>query len=89
VRGDGLVDGDQELAELDRAVAAVQRGDHGAVGDVERREQAGGAVAHVVMAAPLGHARHHRQHRLGAIEDLHPGLFIDTQHHCPLRRMVI
>jgi hypothetical protein len=36
VGGDGLVDGDQELAELDRPVLAVQCGDDGAVGDVER-----------------------------------------------------
>jgi hypothetical protein len=35
VVGDGLVDGDEELAELDRAVLAVQRGDDAAVGDVE------------------------------------------------------
>jgi hypothetical protein len=39
-RGHGFVDGAQELLELDRAVSAVQRGDHPAVGDVERGEQA-------------------------------------------------
>jgi hypothetical protein len=31
VGGDGLVDGDQELAKLDRAVLAVQFGDDAAV----------------------------------------------------------
>jgi hypothetical protein len=56
----GLVDRDQKLAELDCPVVAVQRGDDGPVGDVERGEQAGGAVASVVVGAPLGHARHHR-----------------------------
>ena len=40
----GLVDRYQELPELRGAVLAVQFGDHGAVGDVERGEQAGGAV---------------------------------------------
>src|SRR3954452_9226099 len=38
---DGLVDGDEELAELDCPVLAVQRGDDVAVGDVEGGEQAG------------------------------------------------
>ena len=35
------------------------------LGDVERGEQARGAVAHVVVGAPFGHAWHQRQHRLG------------------------
>ena len=43
----GLVDGDQELLELNSPVLGVQCGDHRAVGDVERREQAGDAVAGV------------------------------------------
>ncbi len=43
--GHGPVDGGQELLELDRPVVAVQFADHGAVGDVERREQGGDAVA--------------------------------------------
>ncbi len=37
--GDGFVDGDQELAELDCAMLGVNCGDDGPVGDVERREQ--------------------------------------------------
>src|SRR5215471_17681362 len=52
--GHGLVDGGQELAELDGAVPAVQLGDDRAVGDVERGEQAGDAVPQVVVGAPLG-----------------------------------
>src|SRR5262249_34252166 len=54
--GHGLVDGGPELLEVDRPVAAVQFADDGAVGDVERGEQAGDAVPQVVMGAPLGHA---------------------------------
>ena len=52
--GDGLVDGDQELAELDRAVTAVEIGDDFAGGDVERGEQAGHPVAGVVVGATFG-----------------------------------
>jgi hypothetical protein len=60
----GLVYRDQELLELNGAVTAVQLADDGAVGDVERGEEAGDAVAQVVVGAALGHARHHRQHGL-------------------------
>ena len=52
--GDLGVDGGQELAELDGAVAPVQGGDDGAVGDVEGGEQAGGARADVVVGAFSG-----------------------------------
>ncbi len=41
VSGHLLVDLDQKLLEFDGAVAPVQAGDYGAVGGVERREQAG------------------------------------------------
>ena len=87
--GDGLVDGDQELAELDRPVTAVQFGDDCAVGDVERGEQAGDAVADVVVGASLGHAGHHRQHRLGPVQRLDLALLVDAQHHGLLRRVVV
>src|SRR5215204_2327486 len=56
VVGDLGVDGGEELAELDGAVAPVQGGDDGAGADVEGGEQAGGARAHVVVGAFLGHA---------------------------------
>src|SRR6266508_2251596 len=70
-----LVELDQELAELHRAVPAVDRADHLAAGHVQGREQAGDPVAGVVVGAPLGHARHHRQHRLGPVQRLDLGLF--------------
>jgi hypothetical protein len=78
--GDLGVDTGQELAELDRPVPTVRRGDHGAVGDVQRREEAGGAVADVVMGAPLGHPGHHRERRLAGTERLDLRLLIDAQH---------
>lgn len=53
--GHGLVDRDEELLELGGAVLAVQLADHRAVSDIERGEQAGDAVAGVVVRAPFGH----------------------------------
>jgi hypothetical protein len=52
--GYGLVDSDEELAVLDGPVFAVQFADDGAIGDVERGEQAGGAMPGVVMVRPSG-----------------------------------
>jgi transposase len=69
--GHRLVDRDEELPELHGAVLAVQFGDDGAVGDVERREQAGHTVPGVVVGTALGHAGHHRQHWLGPVQGLH------------------
>ena len=46
----------EELLELDRAMLPVRRADHRSVGGVERREQAGRAVADVVVGPLLGHA---------------------------------
>jgi len=78
---DGLVDRGQKLLELGGAMLAVQLADDGPVADVERREQAGDAVALVVMGAPLGHASQHRQQRLRAVQRLDLGLLVHAQHH--------
>jgi hypothetical protein len=51
--GDVAVDGDQELLELDRAVARVQRADDLARGDVQRGVEAGGARALVIVRRAL------------------------------------
>ena len=59
----------------------VGLGDDLSIGDVEGGEQAGRAVPEVVVGTPFGHAGHHRQDQLGAIQRLHLGLFIDAQHH--------
>ena len=63
--------------------------DHRPVGGVQRREQAGDAVADVVVGAPLGHARHHRQHRLGPVQRLDLGLLVDPQHDRALGRVEV
>ncbi len=54
----------------------MDRGDHGAVGGVERGEQAGRAVAHIIVGAFLGHARHHRECRLRPGQRLHLRLLV-------------
>ena len=51
--GDLSVEGLQELLELDRAVAGVQGADHLAGGEIERRVQARGAGALVVVGRAL------------------------------------
>lgn len=56
VLGDLLVDLGEELAELRRAVPAVQAGDHRAVGGVERYEQVSrAAVTDTIVGAFLRH----------------------------------
>ena len=55
--GTSRVDGGQELLELDRAVAAVQRADDLAGGDVQRGVEARRAGALVVVGGALGDAR--------------------------------
>ena len=66
--GNLLVDADEESLELSGAVAPVQRADHFSRGHVQGGEEAGGAVAHIVVTATLRGARHHRQDRLESVE---------------------
>src|SRR6202042_3989375 len=87
--GHGLVDLAEEFQVLLVAVPAVELGDDGAVGDVEGGEQAGDPVAGVVVGAPLGHAGHHRQHRLGPVQGLDLGFLVHAQHHRLLGRGVV
>jgi len=84
-----LIDLGQELLELDRAVTSVQGGDHRPVCGVERGEQAGRTVPHVVVGPLLRHARHHRERRLGPGQGLHLGLLVHAEHHGRLRRVQI
>ena len=68
---------------------AVHRADDRAVGGVERREQAGGAVPDVVVGPFLRHARHHRERRLRPGQGLHLGLLVHAEHHRGLGRVQI
>ena len=67
--------------ELDRAVLAVCRGDHGSIGDIQRCEETRRAVAGVIVGTFLRHARHHRKRRAaGPRQRLDLGLLIDAEH---------
>src|ERR1035437_6166800 len=67
--------------ELARPMPAAEGADHRAADQVERGEQAGGAVADVVVTAPRGGAQEHRQDRCEAVEGLDLALLVDTTHH--------
>ena len=79
----------QELEELPAAVARKTLSDNLAGGDVQRREERGGAVAHVVVGVPLDLARSHGQHRLRAIERLDLALLVDAEYERALGRVEI
>ena len=86
---DRFVDRDQKLLEFDGSMTAMRCGNDSAVGDVERCEQTGDAGTDVIVTAPLRHAGHHRQYRLGPIQCLHAGFLVHTQHHRMFGRIVI
>ena len=86
---DLAVDGLQELLELDRAVAGVQRADDLAGREVERGVEAGRAVTLVVVGRALGDPRAHRQDRRGPVQRLDLGLLIDAQHDGSLGRVEV
>ena len=79
----------QELLELDRAMAGVQRADDLAGAEVQRGVEARGAVALVVVGGALGEPGQHRQDRRGAIQRLDLGLLIDAEHDGALGRVEI
>ena len=69
----------EESEELDVGVARVAGvGGDLAGGDFERGEQAGGAVADVIVGLLLGDALAQRQNRLGAIQRLDLRLLVDA-----------
>ena len=83
---DRSVDDLEEPQELLVAMPAVLLGDHRAALDVEGGEQAGGAVADVVMAHPGRRGREHRQDRGRAVEGLDVAFLVDGQDQGVLRR---
>ena len=58
-------------------------------GDLERREQRGGAVADVVVGRLLRQPGAHRQDRRGPVQRLDLGFLVDREHHRLLRRVQI
>src|SRR5882724_10450741 len=61
----GTIDLIQEFAELDGAMAWPALTDHRSRGDVQRSEEAGGAMAQVIVSAALHLAGQHGKDRLG------------------------
>jgi hypothetical protein len=58
-----------------------------AIEHVESRKQRRGAVPIAVVGDAFEVAEPHAQYRLGALQCLDSRLFIDTQHHCVVRRI--
>ena len=79
----------QELEELPAAVARETLPDDLAGGDVQRREQRGGAVACVVMGASLDLSGSHGEQRTGAIQRLDLALLVDAENERALGRVEI
>jgi AraC-like DNA-binding protein/CheY-like chemotaxis protein len=80
------VDRVQKLQELLTAMPPVQFANHPAGGHIERGEQRGRPVTHVIMRAPFRLARAQRQNRRGAVERLNLAFFIDRQEQGAIRR---
>ena len=80
-RGDSPLDGIEEFDEFLMPVPFHAPPQHGAVQNVKRGEQGGGAVALVIMGHGGAFARLQRQARLGAVQGLDLALLIDGQHH--------
>ena len=74
------LDGAQKLQEFTAAKTSMQFANDFARGDVQRREQCGRAVAHIVVRTSLRDARGQRQHRLGAIQRLDLARLVHAQH---------
>lgn len=70
----------EEVEKLGGAMPLVAFADDKARGDIERREERGGAMADIAVRATLGHAGHHRQDRLLAIERLDLALLVHAEH---------
>ena len=77
----GLGDQLEKGQELDVGVTRVAGvGGDLAGGDLQRGEQAGGAVANVIVGLLLGNALAQRQNRLGPIQRLDLAFLIDAEH---------
>ena len=83
------VDQDQEAAELLGAMPWRHLREHLAGGDIERGVEVGGAVADVIVAAPLRHSGQQRQHRRRAVERLDLRFLVDAEHDSGLGRIEV
>ena len=88
--GVGLGDQLEKGQELDVGVTRVAGvGGDLAGGDLQRGEQAGGAVANVIVGLLLGNALAQRQNRLGPIQRLDLAFLVDADHYRTRRRIQV
>jgi hypothetical protein len=80
-----VVDGAEELSELDTAMASVVLGNDLPALDVQRSEERGGPVAHVVVGPALDLPWPHGQNGLAAIERLNLRLLVNAKHERTVR----
>lgn len=71
------------------AMSGLALGDDLTVGDIERSEQRGCAMADVVMGDALDIAESHGQQRLGALECLNLAFLVYAEHHGAVRQIEI
>ena len=88
-RGHSLVDLSQEAQELLGTMARHAFADDRARFHVQRGEQCGRAMALVIVGHGRGAALLERQARLGPVERLDLGLFIDAEHDRAIRRVEV
>ena len=79
----------QEREELLMAVPRLTFREHSAGGDIQSREQSGGAMADIVMSHAFDVTQAHRQHGLGAVQGLNLAFFIDAEHQSVIRRVQV
>lgn len=69
------------------AMARLAFSEHHSSCNVERGEQRGSAVPHIVVGNPFHIAQSHRQNRLRAVEGLNLTLLVNTQDQGVVRRI--
>jgi hypothetical protein len=89
LRRDCRLNGIEELSELPRSVAVMERPNDAACGDFPGGEERRGAMAVVVMCAAFHLARTHRQQRARPIQGVNLRLLIHTQHQGLVWRMQV
>src|SRR5437870_7645608 len=82
-------DGIEKSAKLAGTMTTMKLAQHVTADQVESREQAGGAVAFVVVAAALDLSGAHGQQRRSAIQRLNLALLVHTQHQGAVGRVEV
>ena len=85
-KGPGL-DAVQKLTEFCGTMAPMQLADHTAGLQIQRGKQRRGPMPFVIVRAPLGLSRAHRQQGLSPVQSLNLALFIHAEHRGMLGRV--